>query len=113
VETKWERDRVREGALAWRGIGVVAARPWCTRAARCHATVESGGVGATRVDVADRWARAGARSSVSGCGAGQHGEAVEAAVTGGVGRTVRPIRFSNRIKLNQIYFKRIQICPKF
>jgi hypothetical protein len=58
VETERERDRVREGALARRGIGVVAARPWCARAARCRATVESGGVGATRVDVADRWARA-------------------------------------------------------
>jgi hypothetical protein len=40
------------------------------------------------------------------------GEAVGAALTGGVGSTVRPIRFSNRIKLNQIDFKRIQICPK-
>jgi hypothetical protein len=43
---------------------------------------------------------------------GQRGEAVDAALTGGVGSTVRPIRFSNRIKSNQIYFKRIQICPK-
>jgi hypothetical protein len=47
--------------------------------------------------VADRWARTrrGARSSVAQCGEGQRGEAVGAALTGGVGSTVRPIRFSN------------------
>jgi hypothetical protein len=55
VEAERERDRVREGALAWRGIGAVAARPWCAQAARCRATVESGGVGVTRVDVVNRW----------------------------------------------------------
>jgi hypothetical protein len=49
-----------------------------------------------------------ARSSVAGCGARQRGEAIGAALTSGAGSTVRPIQFSNRIKL----FKRIQICPK-
>jgi hypothetical protein len=42
----------------------------------------------------------------------RRGEAVSAALTGGVGSTVRPFRFSNQIKPNQIDFKRIQICPK-
>jgi hypothetical protein len=56
-----EQDR-EEGALVWhgavrqRGVGAAAARPWCARVARCRATVENGGVGATRVGVADRWA---------------------------------------------------------
>jgi hypothetical protein len=40
---------------------------------------------------------------------GQRGVAVGAALSGGVGSTVRPIQF---FKPNQIYFKRIQICPK-
>jgi hypothetical protein len=58
MEAERERDRVREGALARRGIGAAAAQPRRARAARCRAIVESGGVGATRVDVADRWAGA-------------------------------------------------------
>jgi hypothetical protein len=37
---------------------------------------------------------------------------IGATLTGEVGSTVHPIRFSNRIKPNQIYFKRIQIWPK-
>jgi hypothetical protein len=37
----------------------------------------------------------GARTLAVGCGAGQRGEAVGPALTGGVGSTVRPIRFSN------------------
>jgi hypothetical protein len=43
-------EREGEGggpSAAWRGRG---------RAARCLVTVENGGVGATRVDMADRWA---------------------------------------------------------
>jgi hypothetical protein len=71
--------------------------------ARCRAIVEDGGVGATR---STRLTRG------SGCDGGPivsgwvwRSEAVGAALTGGVGSTVRPIRFSNRIK-------RIQICPK-
>jgi hypothetical protein len=47
----------------------------------------------------------GAWSSATGCGAGQRGEAVGAALTGGVGSTVRPIRFSNRIKFISNGFK--------
>jgi hypothetical protein len=56
-----EQDR-EEGALVWhgavrqRGVGAAAAQPWRARVARCRATVENGGVGATRVNVADRWA---------------------------------------------------------
>jgi hypothetical protein len=51
--------------------------------------------------VADRWAGShggGGWSLAAGCGARQRGEAVGAALTGGAGSTVRPIRFSNRIK---------------
>jgi hypothetical protein len=39
-----------------------------------------------------------------------YSEAVGVALIGGAGNTVRPIRF---FKPNQIYYKRIQICPKF
>jgi hypothetical protein len=52
----------------------------------------------------------GVRSSVAGCGAGQHGEAVSAALTGGIGSTVRLIRFSNRIKFISNGFK---FAPNF
>jgi hypothetical protein len=45
------------------------------------------------------------RSSAVGCGVGQRGEAVGAARTGGVGSTVRLIRFSNRIKIISNGFK--------
>jgi hypothetical protein len=40
----------------------------------------------------------GVRSSVAGCGARQRGERGGAALTSGADSTVRPIRFSNRIK---------------
>jgi hypothetical protein len=42
---------------------------------------------------------------MAGCGAGQRGEAFGAALTGGVGSTVRPIRFLNRIKFISNGFK--------
>jgi hypothetical protein len=42
---------------------------------------------------------------VAGCGAGQRGEPVGAALIGGVGSTVRPIWFSNRIKFISNGFK--------
>jgi hypothetical protein len=44
MEVEWERERERGGAWMRRGV------------ARCHVSVEDGGVGTTRVDVADRWA---------------------------------------------------------
>jgi hypothetical protein len=98
VEAEREREREREGALA---------RAW---AARCRVTVENSGVGATRVDVADRWAGA-----LWGPGHQRLGAAR--------GSTVRRLRSADRwgrqhsapdsvFKLNQIYLKRIQICPK-
>jgi hypothetical protein len=46
------------GAARRHGISAAVARPRRTVPARCRARVESGGVGAMRVDVADRWARA-------------------------------------------------------
>jgi hypothetical protein len=97
-------------AAAWRWRGRAPA------VARTGGTLkrDSGGWRDRRVadGVADRWAgmRRGARSSAVGCSARQRGEAIGAALTGGAGSTVRPIRF---FKLNQIYFKWIQICPKF
>jgi hypothetical protein len=36
--------------------GDVASARQRARAARCRVTVENGGVGATQIDVADRWA---------------------------------------------------------
>jgi hypothetical protein len=67
-------------------------------------TVEDGGVGVTRVDVADRWGGAVVSGWV------WLGEAIGVALTGGVGSTVRPIQFSNRIKLISNGFK---FAPKF
>jgi hypothetical protein len=75
-----------------------------------RAKVKGGGVGATRNGVANKWA--GTRRGPVVSGWVQRGDAVGAALTGGAGNTVRSIWFSNRIKLNQVYFKRIQICPK-
>jgi hypothetical protein len=74
--------------------------------------VEGGGVGATRDGVTDRWAgmRRGALSLAARCGVRQRGEAFDAAVTGGAGGTVHPIRFSNRINFISNGFK---FAPKF
>jgi hypothetical protein len=70
VEAERKRERDREGApgAAWSSAAAWHRR---ARAERCRATVEDDGVGATRVDVANRWAvaRRGARSSAAGCGA--------------------------------------------
>jgi hypothetical protein len=54
-------EREGEGGGPWRGVeqrasGAAAARPRRVRAACCCVTVENSGVGATRIDVADRWA---------------------------------------------------------
>jgi hypothetical protein len=38
----------RRGAVRWRGVSVAAAQPRRAQAARCHATMESGEVGATQ-----------------------------------------------------------------
>jgi hypothetical protein len=54
-----------------------------------------GGLGAAWSSVAVWRRRDGARSSVAGCSARQHDEAVGAALTGGTGSTVRLIQFSN------------------
>jgi hypothetical protein len=62
VDAAWRWSGREREALAWcgaarrDGIGAAVARPRRARAARCRARVENGGVGATRVDVADRWA---------------------------------------------------------
>jgi hypothetical protein len=56
------------------------------------------------------WGAMGAGSSASGCSVRQRGEAVGTALTGGVGSTVRPIRFSNRIKFISNGFK---FAPNF
>jgi hypothetical protein len=52
----------------------------------------------------------GARSSAASGGTGQRGEAVSVALTGRVGNTVRPIRFSSRIKFISNVFK---FAPNF
>jgi hypothetical protein len=56
VEAERERERER-GALGtvWSSA---TAWQWRAHAACCRVTMESGGVGATWVDVADRWAKA-------------------------------------------------------
>jgi hypothetical protein len=90
---------VREGALGVVWISVVKCRRRGSGPATacCRATVEDGGVGATR----STW-RTGGPGHDGGLVVSswvQRGEAVGAALIGGVGSTVRPIRFSNRIKL--------------
>jgi hypothetical protein len=99
VDATWrrsgrERGRGR-GALVRCGEGEggrrVALRQWRTvGSVRRGSTWLTGGPG-----------HYGVRSSAAGCGAGQRG----AALTGGVGSTVRPIRFSNRIKFISNRFK--------
>jgi hypothetical protein len=105
VDTVWrqsrrEREGEREGAL-----GATACRRCgnSPAAARCRATVEDGGVGATR----STWRTGGPGRDEGPVVSGwvRHGEAVGAALAGGVGSTVRPIRFSNRIKLISNGFK--------
>jgi hypothetical protein len=86
-----ERKRKREGERGGPGRGSGGRR------GRCDA-----------VDVANRWA--GPRRGPIASGWVRRGEAVGAALTGGVGSTVRPIRFSNRIKLISNGFK---FAPNF
>jgi hypothetical protein len=72
------------------------------RAARCRATVEGGGVGVTRNGAADKWAGTRWGPVISSWVRGEAArQAVSAVLTSVVGSTVRPIRFSNRIKFIQ------------
>jgi hypothetical protein len=103
VDAAWrqsKRERGRErGPWAWRGA---------MRRRVVGAAVEDGGVGATR----STWLTGGPGRDRGPIVSGwvRHGEAVEAALTGGVGSTVRPIWFSNRIKLISNGFK---LAPNF
>jgi hypothetical protein len=86
--------------------------PWARRGAvrQCviGATMEDGGVGATR----STWLTGGPGRDGGPVVSGWvwRGEAVGAALTSGVGSTVRPIRFSNRINFISNGFK---FAPKF
>jgi hypothetical protein len=96
-----ERKRARERGGPW-------ARQWPARAARCRATVEDNGVGVTRLTRLTGWPGRDGGPIVSGwvrCG-----EAGDAALIVGVGSTMRPIRFSNRIKMISNGFK---FAPNF
>jgi hypothetical protein len=103
----------REGALGaawssaaacpWRGSGPATARAGGTLPLPRDSGGRRGWCDA--VDVADRWA--GTRR---GPGHQRRGEAVGAALIGGIGSTVRPIRFSNQIKLISNGFK---FAPNF
>jgi hypothetical protein len=113
VEAEWKRERgpwARRGAARRRVLGAAVARPRRARVAHCHcrATVEDGGVGATR----STWLIGGPGRDGGPVISGlvRRGEAVGAALIGGVGSTVRPIRFSNRIKLISNGFK---FAPNF
>jgi hypothetical protein len=70
--------------------------------------VEDGGVGAMRSTRLTSEPGRDGGPIVSGWV--RRGEAVDAALTGGVGSTVRPIQFSNRIKLISNGFK---FAPNF
>jgi hypothetical protein len=103
VEQRRERGGVpwaQRGAVRQHIVGAAAARPRRARAARCRATVEDDGDGAT-------WLTGGLGRDGGPIVSGwvRRGEAVGAALTGGVGSTVRPIRFSNQIKLISNGFK--------
>jgi hypothetical protein len=109
LEAERERERERGVGLVWRrrGSGPAAARAG-------GALPRDSGERRGRRDAGRRGRQVGrgtmgARSSVAGCGVGQRGEAVVAVLTCGVGSTVRPIRFSNRIKfiLNGFKFAKI------
>jgi hypothetical protein len=103
VET--ERERKRGGGGAGHGVeqrdGVAAAQPRHARAVCCRTTVEGARVGVTRT----AWLTGGL-----GCDGGPGRQRLGAALTGGVGSTVRPIRFSNRIKFISNGFK---FAPNF
>jgi hypothetical protein len=86
----------RGSGRQWRGHDArgrsVAARQWrAARSGRRGTTPLIGGPG-----------RDGVWSSAAGCGARQRVEVVGVALTSGAGSTVRPIRFSNRIKFIQM-----------
>jgi hypothetical protein len=93
-----EREGER-GGLAWhgaaqrRGVGAAAARPRRTRVARCRATVESGGVGAMRGDVSDRWAGAPRCSVHQQLGAAWGNAVRRSARRGHVGSVAQCARF--------------------
>jgi hypothetical protein len=57
VDATWRRSRRErdEPGVAWSSMAAWHRRDSGTTAARCHATVENGGVNTTRVDAADRW----------------------------------------------------------
>jgi hypothetical protein len=86
VQAEWEREREREGGLATVHVGGVFPRDSGERRGRGDAGRCGRQVGRSTT---------GARSSAARCGAWQRGEVVGAALTGGVGSTVRPIQFSN------------------
>jgi hypothetical protein len=113
VEAERERERGRgRGALARHGVGAVAARPRRARAACCRATVENGGVGATRIDIADRWAGTLRGPDRQWLGAAW-GSTVRRSARRGADRWGRQHSVPDSVfKPNQIYFKQIQICPK-
>jgi hypothetical protein len=114
VEAERKRERERYGALAQRGAvrwhvgGAAAAWLRHTWAAHCRAIVEDGGVGAMQATW--RTGGPGRDGGVIVSGWVRHGEAVGTALTGGVGSTVRPIQFSNQIKLISNGFK---FAPNF
>jgi hypothetical protein len=100
VEAERERERVREGGLAWRGAAWRRRGNGSATVRAGHALPRDSGERRGRCDAGRRGRQVGrdamgARSSAAGCGTGQCGEAVGAALTGGVSSTVRPIRFSN------------------
>jgi hypothetical protein len=112
-QSRRERGRergpwARRGAVRRRVIGAAAAQPRRARVARCRAIVEDGGVGATRSTRLTVGPGHDEGMIISGWV--QRGEVVGVALTGGVGSTVRLIRFSNRIKLISNKFK---FAPNF
>jgi hypothetical protein len=93
-----EAERERDGGLAWRGVRAGGALPRDSGERRGRRDAGRRGLQVGRDAT-------GGRLSALRCGAGQHGEAVGAALTGGVGNTMRPIQFSNRIKFISNGFK--------
>jgi hypothetical protein len=91
VSSAWQRPG--RGAL---GRRVAVRQCWTAGSARRGSTWLIGGPGRVRGPVISGWVR--------------RGEAVGAVLTGGVGSTMRPIRFSNRIKLISNGFK---FAPNF
>jgi hypothetical protein len=106
-----EREKERERGGPWHGVeqhnGVASARQWPGRGTRGRRVAAQQWRTAGPARRGSTWLTGGPGRDGGPVVSGWvwRGEAVGMALTGGVGNTVRPIQFSNRIKLISNGFK--------